>query len=32
MGVLFAVIITVTYGFVSTPVQSNSIVDAVAGS
>lgn len=32
MGVLFAVIITVTYGFVFNSVQSNSIVDAVAGS
>lgn len=32
MGLLFAVIITVTYGFVFNSVQSNSIVDAVSGS
>ncbi|MDO4918104.1 sodium:alanine symporter family protein [Kocuria sp.] len=32
MGMLFAVIITVTYGFVFNSVQSNSIVDAVSGS
>lgn len=32
MGLLFAVIITVTYGFVFNSVQSNSIVDAVGSS
>jgi len=32
MGMIFAVIITVTYGFVFNAVQTNSIVDAVAGS
>ena len=32
MGLLFAVIITITYGFVFNSVQSNSIVDALGGS
>ncbi|MFW6187617.1 MAG: alanine/glycine:cation symporter family protein [Actinomycetota bacterium] len=32
MGLLFAVIITLTYGFVFNSVQSNSIVDALGGS
>ncbi len=32
MGMVFAVIITVTYGFVFNAVQTNSIVDAVASS
>ncbi|MFD3809647.1 alanine/glycine:cation symporter family protein [Rhodococcus sp. NPDC058639] len=32
MGMIFAVIITITYGFVFNAVQTNSIVDAVAGS
>src|SRR5690606_41791976 len=32
MGLLFAVVITLTYGFVFNSVQSNSIVDALGGS
>ncbi|MEX5256046.1 alanine/glycine:cation symporter family protein [Kocuria arenosa] len=32
MGMLFAVVITLTYGFVFNSVQSNSIVDALGGS
>ena len=32
MGLIFAVTITITYGFVFNSVQSNSIVDAVSGS
>ncbi len=32
MGMIFAVIITITYGFVFNAVQTNSVVDAVSGS